>query len=146
MLLRSRSEPRFGSRERLQTVDVDWGEWLSLPTVDGVLLAEVLIDTPFPARLRRFLLREEAAFVALRFANGERMRFRYLPDQAGSGLWLQPLPRNVADVAAIFDGSCPRTRVEAVRFAGGFRPGAKGPRITFWRVPGAAGPVFDCGG
>jgi hypothetical protein len=146
LLLHARTEPRFGPRELLQTVTADWDQWLPLPSVDGVLLAEIQIDTPFPALVRRVLLREEAAFVAVRFANGERARFRYVPDQAPSGLWLQPLPRNTDDVAAIFGGSCPRTRVTAVRFYGDFRPGAKGPRITFWRVPGVAGPVFECGG
>ena len=97
------------------------------------------------ARVRRALLREEAAFVAVRFASGDRARFRYVPDQASSGLFVQPLARNADDVAAIFAGQCARTRAEAVSFKP-FRPGARGPRITFWRLPGALEPVFDCAG
>jgi hypothetical protein len=146
LLLQARARPRFLAPERLQSVTLDWDEWLPLPRVTGGLLAEIHIETPLRALARRVLLREEAAFLAVEFANGERARFRYVPDQAGSGFWIQPLARNGDDVAALFGGTCPRTRVEAIRFVGGFRPGAKGPRVTFWRVPGAAGPVFDCEG
>jgi hypothetical protein len=143
-LLEARADPRFAPPVRLQTVDVDWGQPLRLPRVAGALLVEVEIDTPLPALLRRFLLREEAAFIVVSFANGERSRYRYVPDQARSGLFMHPLARNTPDLAAIFSGSCPRSRAEEVRFLE-FRPGAKGPRVTFWRVPGAAGPVFECG-
>jgi len=91
------------------------------------------------------LLREEAAFVGVRFAGGNRARFRYVPDQASSGLFVQPLARNTDDVAALFAGQCTRTRVDALSF-NAFRPGARGPRITFWRLPGAQEPVFACEG
>jgi hypothetical protein len=143
LLLKSRSSLRFGPRERLETVDAEWDQWISLPRADGALLAEIEIEEPLAARLRRFILREEAAFVAVRFANGERARFRYVPDQARSGFFLRPLARNADDVAEIFAGRCARTRVEAISFKV-FRPGARGPRITFWRLPGADGPLFDC--
>jgi hypothetical protein len=143
LLLKSRSSLRFGPPERLQTVDAGWNQWISLPRIDGALLAEIEIEKPLAARLRRFVLREEPAFVAVRFANGDRTRFRYVPDQAASGLFLQPLARNADDVAELFAGRCARTRVEAVSFKV-FRPGARGPRITFWRLPGADGPLFDC--
>jgi hypothetical protein len=147
LVLRARSQPRFGLPERLQTVDVEWGEALRLPRVrGGALLAEVAIGTPFPALVRRVLLREDPAYVAVRFDNGERVRFRYLPDQARSGLWMWPLPRNSYEVAALLEGTCPPTLVEEVRFLGGFRPSARGARITFWRLPVVAGPAFDCGG
>jgi hypothetical protein len=146
LLLRARARPRFAPPARLQTVTVDWGQPLRLPRVDGALLAEVEIDTPFPALLRRVLLREEPAYMVVGFANGERARFRYVPDQVRTGLWIQPLARNAADVAAIFSGGCPQSRAREVRFLEGFRPGARGPRVTFWRLPGAAGPVFECGG
>ena len=145
LLLEARSSLRFGPRERLQTIDAEWDQWISLPRGDGALLAEIEIERPLAARLRRFLLREEAAFVAVRFANGDRVRFRYVPDQARSGLFLQPLARNADDVAELFAGRCARTRVEAVSFKA-FRPGARGPRITFWRLPGALEPVFACEG
>ncbi len=143
-LLEARPEPRFAPPVRLQTIDVDWGQPLRLPRVTGALLVEVEIDSPPSAKLRRFLLREEAAFIVVSFASGEKSRFRYVPDQARSGLWMYPLARNASDLAAIFAGRCPRSRADEVRFLE-FRPGAKGPRVTFWRVPGAAGPVFECG-
>jgi hypothetical protein len=144
-LLEARAEPRFAPPVRLQTIDVDWGQALRLPRVAGALLVEVEIDTPLPARLRRFLLREEAAFIVVSFANGERSRYRYVPDQARSGLFMHPLARSTPDLAAILAGRCPRSRADEVRFLE-FRPGARGPRVTFWRVPGAAGPVFECEG
>jgi len=144
VLLSSRPEPRFAPPERMTTVSVAWGEWLTLPRVMDGLLAEVEIDTSLQSRLRRALLREDAALVAVRFANGERLRFRYVPDQGPSGFWMDPLPRTADDVVALFRGQCPRTRVQAVRFLGGFRPGAPPPRITFWQVRGATGPAFGC--
>jgi hypothetical protein len=145
LLLQARPTPRFGPLERLQTVTVEWGQWLPLPHVRGGLLAEIEIDSPWPARVRRFLLREEAAFVAVRLTTGDHVRFRYVPDQARSGLWMRPLPRHAEGAAALFSGACPGNLVEEVSFLT-FRPGAPGPRITFWRVPGAAGPIYDCGG
>ena len=145
LLLQARRDPRFAPLERLQTVRVEWGQWLTLPQVEGALLAEIDIDSPWPARARRFLLREEAAFMAVRFANGDHLRFRYVPDQARSGLWMRPLPRHAEGAAALLSGTCPRNLVEAVRFLA-FRPGAPGPRLTLWHLPGAAGAVYDCEG
>jgi hypothetical protein len=126
------------------TVRVSWNEWLTLPVVRDALLAQVEIDTPFLARARRALLREEPAYAVVRFASGERTRYRYVPDQGPSGLWIHPLPRDAGDVVALFGGGCARTRAVALRFQG-FRPGARGPRVTLWRVRGAAGPAFACG-
>jgi hypothetical protein len=144
LLLQARPQKRFGLPRLVAKTAVDWGQWLHLPRVEGGLLMEVEIDNPLPARLRRFLLREDPAFVQVRFANGERARFRYVPDQARSGLWVEPLARNADDLADLFAGKCLRTRVDSVRFTA-FRPGARGPRVQFWQVPGAAGPVFACG-
>jgi hypothetical protein len=144
LLLAARREPRFARPEPVITTIAPWDEWLILPRVEGPLLAAVEIETPLAARLRRIALREDPAFLAVRFEDGERARFRYVPEQARSGLFLDPLPRSADDVVALFGGECPAARVEAVRFIGGFRPGAPPPRVTFSRLRGARGPAFGC--
>lgn len=144
LLLASRREPRFAPPQPVMATTAPWDEWLTLPRVEEALLAAVEIDVPLASRVRRLALREDPAFLAVRFEDGERARFRYVPDQARSGLFLDPLPRSADDVVALFSGQCPEARVEAIRFIGGFRPGAPPPRITFWRLRGPRGPAFGC--
>jgi hypothetical protein len=145
-LLRPRPMPRLAPPERIMTVRVEWDTWFTLPRTDDGLLAEVLIDAPLRSRVRRLVLREDPAVLHVRFDTGKRSKYRYVPDQAASGLLLNPLPRTGAEAVDLFAGACPPARVEAVLFGGGFRPGARGPRVTLYRLRGASGgPAFGCG-
>jgi hypothetical protein len=141
-LLRSRPEARFGPRERIGALPVEWNAWADLPRGDGVLLAEVDQKETLAGRVRRVLLRAPAFTMSVRFANGERSRYRYVPEQGRGGFLVDPLPRNPEDVAALFRGDCPRTRVEAIRFLGP----AEGPppRVVLWRAPLRAPRALAC--
>jgi hypothetical protein len=141
-LLRARSEPRFGPREPLGPLTAEWNAWVPLPKGDGVILAEVDQKETLRARFRRVLLRAPAFTMMVRFANGDRSRYRYVPAQGQSGFLVDPLPRNPADVAALFRGECPRTRVEAIRFLG--PADGPPPRVVLWRVPLAVPRTAAC--
>ena len=133
LVLQARAGSRFGPRQKVGPLAVTWNEWVRLPRVPGPLLAEVTWDEPASAAVRRFLLRAHETYLMVRFADGERQRYRYLRDQARSGLFVDPLPRNPGDIAALFKGECPRTRVEALRFIG--NPGDPPLRVMLWTLP-----------
>jgi hypothetical protein len=133
LVLKARAGSRFGPRQKVGPLAVTWNEWVRLPRVPGPLLAEVTWDEPGSAAVRRFLLRARETYLAVRFADGERQRYRYLRDQARSGLFVDPLPRNAGDIAALFSGDCPGTRVEALRFLG--NPDDPPLRVVLWTLP-----------
>jgi hypothetical protein len=79
----------------------------------------------------------------VRFGNGDRSRFRYVAPQARSGILVDPLPRHIDDVAALFRGECPRSGVEALRLLPPEGPTLPPtPRLTLWRIP--AGDAYRC--
>ena len=60
--------------------------------------------------------------VDVKYRDSRRMiSCRFVPDLAGSGLWISPLPRSTPDLESILAGNLPeRARVAEVRFRHGW--------------------------
>jgi hypothetical protein len=129
LVLEQRRSPRLQQRTFLGTSTVPWGRRLDVPPADGPLLAEITLPGRSPwATARRVLFRDEPAYIAVAFENGEAATFRFVPDQASTGLWLSPLPRDASDLAAIFSGKS-ASRVVAILFHGDWAA-PEGPPVT----------------
>jgi hypothetical protein len=119
LLLRKLDAPRLSSPQPLGEARVRWGEWTDVPRSEGgVVFARLRFERPWWTRLGTLLLRDAAMYISVRFESGEEETYRFLPAQAGSGLWMSPLPRDAAEVRSILSGdfSCPRAR--AIRVHG----------------------------
>jgi hypothetical protein len=134
LLLRARSTPRRQQRTPLGSTRAAWGTRIALPATDAAVIAEITLPRPPRARLRRLLYREEPAYITVEYTTGEGLAFRFVPDQAGTGLWLSPLPRSGAELASLLSGG-PAPRVAAIVLHGN-RPAASGPpaNLRWWAV------------
>jgi hypothetical protein len=133
-ILGARANPRSVSRRFLGTVTVPWGHSTPVPDAGGVTLAEIELRRPWAAWLRRLALREEEMWVEATLASGATLGYRFVPDQAGSGLWISPLPTSPYHLVALLDGRTrQRGKVIEIRFQGGW---AQGPpvRISWWTL------------
>jgi hypothetical protein len=134
LLLAARATPRFGERTELGTVRVRWQTDVEVPQTDGVVLAEIRLNRPWTAALRRALFREDPASIALAFDNGAKTIYRFVPDQAATGLWISPLPWREGDLATLLRGE-PLPRVTTLRFDGAWASASAPPlEIHWWRL------------
>jgi hypothetical protein len=132
-LLRAEDRPRSARIQALNTVNAPWGEWISLPEGEGFLLARIEVERPWIAHVRRILFREEPAYIEARVRSGETLRYRFVPDQAASGLWISPLPSTPAHLGGLFSGRLARgARVTELRLRGGWEQHAEKPPSVTW--------------
>jgi hypothetical protein len=120
-VLAPRAAPRFVGRRPIGTVTVPWGVWAPVPDSPGVVLAEIHIQRPLWARLRRVLLREEEMSMDVRYRGRRLIHARFFPDSAASGFWISPLPHSAANLESLLAGDLPEgARVAAIRFWNGW--------------------------
>jgi hypothetical protein len=67
----------------------------------------------------------------LRFASGGEVRDRFVPDNAGGGLWVTPFPNTVGDLVDLLRSGSGR-QVVAVRFTTGRSRRFYGPVAVSW--------------
>ncbi|MGH9335563.1 MAG: hypothetical protein ACRD21_17650, partial [Vicinamibacteria bacterium] len=130
-LLEELEHPRLSEPRLVRIVEAGWDAWVSAPEVDGVLLAAAKLERPWWLSLRKALLREDTMFISVRFEGGDERTFRFVPDQAQSGLWMSPLPRDVQELGRILRGNFSQARTEAIKFHG--NPDF-GPIVVTWSV------------
>jgi hypothetical protein len=131
-LLETVARPRLSEPRRVAIVEAVWDTWISVPDANGALLASVDFDRPWWASVRRVLLREDPMFVSLRFDEGDVRTYRFVPDQAESGLWVSPLPRDLAELGSILNGNLSRPRPRAIRFHGAWGSPTGAPFVVTW--------------
>lgn len=119
-LLRAREAPRLGAPEPLQRATIPWKHWVEVPQLSsGVLLASSSFEPTLLLRIIRIVFRQGPVYLTLRFANAEEMRFRLVPENAESGLWIDPFPATINELRSLL-GEGRARHVVAVRFDAGF--------------------------
>ncbi len=85
-------------------------DWVTVPQGDSstIVRARTRFKNTFKGALRRFLYRDQLYFIDYRLSTGTVKTYRFIPANAASGLWINPL---VIDVAKGLKGD----RVQAVR-------------------------------
>jgi len=129
LLLRARAEARWLRREPLGSARAAWGQALAVPRGAGPILAEIALPArPAWTALRRVLFRDPPAFIALAYEDGAGATYRFVPEQASTGLWISPLPRNHVELASLLAGG-PAPAVSAIAFHGDWAT-PEGPPVT----------------
>jgi hypothetical protein len=117
LLLRARSQPRFGRPEPIGTARVPWATWITVPETRGVLLAAPELQPSLVSRVVRAAFREDRLALFVQFSSGEVAGFRLVPDGMTGGLWLSPLATTFDEVPALFGDGVGR-KVIAIQFNG----------------------------
>jgi hypothetical protein len=116
ILLRSGEWARFGPLQPLSIVRVGWNEWTPVPRGEGIVLAAASIEGSRAMRLMWTIFRADPVFVTVRLHSGEEREYRVVPETMRGGLWISPLPMNLADLVRFFEDRSAPT-VAAVRFS-----------------------------
>jgi hypothetical protein len=132
LLLERRARPRFSGERVVGSTRTAWGEVVSMPAARGPLLLRVEFGPSLVRALVRTAFREGPAYLEVRVSTGEQRRYRFVPDNAVSGLWMSPLPLGAADLPTVFRGQAPSSHIEAVRFEAGAALRATGALRLTW--------------
>ena len=114
-----RTEPRFGAPILIRSGTVTWGQEISVPRVDGVLLITAEIKTNLLGRAATALVRGTPVFIGTKFENGQAIWWRTVPSNLVTGAVVQPLPKTFEDLYSLFFlGHTPvrHSRVETIAF------------------------------
>jgi len=110
------------------------GQPLDVPPGPGWLFAELHIEPSLLGRLAAASWRVLPLFAETTYEDGGRRTWRLVPATASGGLLLAPTARNSAELAALWGGSAPPSRVVRLRVLGpglsAYRPEA---RVVWWR-------------
>jgi len=68
------------------------------------LIARLEFRLNFLGHLRRFFFRVPPLFIELRFGHGKNVTYRIVPETAGDGYPVNFLPKNLAELGALFAG------------------------------------------
>lgn len=102
-VLRRAGRPLIGPEHSLGTEHARWNEWINVPpSADGILRAKISIGRQVLGRLKRLFYREDEVFIEYGLTDGRGLKYRLVPDQMGSGVWVNPLlttlsPRYLGD-------------------------------------------------
>ena len=69
-------------------------------------------------------------YISVRFESGGEETYRFVPAQAGSGLWISPLPRDAAEIRSILAGDFSSPRVRAIRTHGSWEEDLATPVVV----------------
>jgi hypothetical protein len=131
-LLRARPQRRLTRETPRLVTDVGWGAWTDVPPSKGPLLLRAHLGSSLVRVTAGAILRENPLFLDLRLTSGEVRSYRLPPDNAPSGLWIQPPLSGPPDIRRLLDGEPSRRHVSAVRFRAGWATRTGGPVRLVW--------------
>lgn len=133
LLLEALPQAALSVPRAFRVVKAEWGEWIPVPESDGgPVLASMVFERPWWAGLRKAVFREDPVFLTVRFDSGETRTYRFVPEQAASGLWVSPLPRDLPELRRILRGQLSRPRVRALRLEGNWESRVRAPVVLTW--------------
>jgi len=89
-----------------------WDKWVAVPRINnGILRARTNCPENFLGFMKRTLFKDELFFVDYKLANGNIITYRFIPENAKNGLWINPIIRNPADTVP-----CPAGKLDSMRF------------------------------
>ncbi len=91
LLLKQMKKGLLKTQKRDENITIKWNEWVKVPFLgDGILRAKLLIKKSFFGNLKGFLLKDAAYMIEYLHENGEVRKYRFTPQNAKSGLWINP--------------------------------------------------------
>jgi hypothetical protein len=123
LLLERRPTPLTDPLEEAGSAPAEANRWLEVPQTDGLVFGRIDLQPTFVGRLARLAWQIPPLYLDARLQDGPTITVRLVPDTAGNGLLLGPLPLDLAQFEALLGGepsSLPR--VSRIRVRG---PGAE---------------------
>ncbi len=78
--------------------EVNWNKWIRVPEVeDGILRAKIHCRSNFLRTIMTFVYKDAAFYIEYKLENDEILKYRFVPANAGDGIWINPFIRNVSD-------------------------------------------------
>lgn len=118
-LLQHRQDSRFAPPAAIGHSIAHWGEDISVPQTDGLLLMGPHISPSLSGEMTALLFRSAAVYMESTFRSGRKVRWRCLPRSLGAGFLIQPFPQSLAELRELFLPDPPadfEDRVVSVRF------------------------------
>jgi hypothetical protein len=137
LALRRRETPAEWSFRRLREERIPVARWHPVPATPentDWLFAELDMPLSLAGRAARAAFRLPPVYVETEYADGRRVRWRLVPETAGSGILMSHAPRNLRGLAELWRRE-PAPQVKRLRFVG---PGLR-------HYPGAVHVVWRSG-
>jgi len=84
-------KPLLGDPKETFTSNHFWGEWIDVPKSNNELIrGKLFLKRKLLGKVKRALYKEDPFFIVYRLEDGNELVFRFIPDAAASGLWLNP--------------------------------------------------------
>lgn len=117
LALRRREAPAEWSFRRLKEERLEVGRWHPVPASDDWLFAELDMPLSLFGRASRAAFRLPPVYVETEYSDGRQVRWRLVPETAGSGILMSHAPRNIRGLGELWRRE-PGTRVRRLRFVG----------------------------
>jgi len=132
LALRQRTAMPEWSWRRLGEERVQPGRWTRVPASDDWLFAELEMPLSFPGKLAQAAFRVPPVYIETTYEDGRRVRSRFLPETAKSGLLMNYAPRNLRGLTSLWRGG-DKVRVVRFRVSGGGLRYYPGEIRVVWR-------------
>ena len=117
LLMGRRPDGRYGELQPVGSTTAAWGEEITVPQQEPILVMETHTDTSLLGGLKRLLFRVHPVYVEVRYSSGNTMRWRVVRSNLANGVIVNPLPTGLQDVVSLLEtGGSDLGRVKSLRF------------------------------
>jgi hypothetical protein len=96
ILLEHTGQKKFKDFKDIGESTATWNTWIDVPaTEDGIVFCGFDYSRSLLGWLKTFLFRDEYYFITYAFAGGDMATYRFTPDIAKNGIWINPLVREL---------------------------------------------------
>jgi hypothetical protein len=128
LALRRRPQPLAWRLAEKGRARIEPGPWIDVPAAAGEwTFAALDFEPSWSGRVRRLILGVPPVYLQVLDDRGGNRRVRILPETAGGGLLLAPLPKNLDELAALWSGGGSVGRIVRFRLTG--------PGVSYFGTP-----------
>jgi hypothetical protein len=116
LLMRRRSTPRPGSPRDLGYTAARWNQETVIPQDRQILLMSVAIRRSFGGVFSGLFFGNAPVYATITYGSGQKERWRAVAPNLETGFPISPFPRNLADLASIWQSKDLPDRAASIRF------------------------------
>ena len=117
LLMGRRPDGRYGELQPVGSTTATWGEEITVPQQEPILVMETHTDRSLLGGLKRLLFRVHPVYVEVRYSSGNTMRWRVVRSNLANGVIVNPMPTGLQDLVSLLEtGGSDLSRVKSLRF------------------------------
>ena len=94
LLLKKNNKNNFLKVENEKTQTTQWNKWIDIKTKDAeILRIKIFSKSSFIGKIKNFLYKTEAYYIDYMFEDGKVLSYRFIPENAKDGIWINPFVR-----------------------------------------------------